>query len=1001
MVPPPFALLQTTFEAAINSVVFDSQRDTLLVLLATGKLVLVENYLSPTDPQTSAAGLPPQLTAKDPSQRQGPRMKMTSVLLPQVLDAKPWTLASLLWTHYDNESSQLVFAGKSGQHDRLVLGCVDCDEGTVEIQATIRHTSLYQVRRVREILRLPLGDDSTPAADGQPSLSLAVQTQSGAVYTMNPHQVASQATRIPGKFPMFSHLTILNYHTTTKSDQQEGDAVVVIGLESSSARLFVNGESLASACSSFRYCAVSSVLLYTTQGRESQLRMVPLAALRLHSKDPASLAESGSSKTHEVRSIERGALLIATVGDSAKVIVQMPRGNLECVTPRLLVLALVVQLIKSRKYVAALEMCRRHRLDLNVLVDFDPCSFLEHVTDFWLKVSLDTRAAAVTSDRLCLFITNLHPVDVWNTKYGPLLAPFVATPTAIQESEGDVAYTPDGKVNVVCQLMMRAIQELEKSDEFEAALLLPFVTCAVKQSPPRFEQALAKVQALLQRSREEGGTESSAATYRKAATRAIKHLIMLTDVERLYSEALGMYDLELVRVVAIHSQRDPKEYVPFMDRVARFKDEHWRKYTIDEHLGRHARALVHLSALIHGLAGDDEAEKSKLQGLALTLIDQGDLYDQALALFPIAAAKTTANASDHAFHQQILMLKGGFLEAEKRFEAAAYVYLSAADQEKARRAFLAANKWQMALTLSARKQQTAQELRNEAYAIAQELLNQQQQQNGSVDAVLAVARIYVEYCDDIDEAVALLVAHQQWAEALRIASLYKREDLIESDVESGVLQSYDDVLEELERNEALYIKHRKRLTAIQEQKRLFKLHGIDGSRWTDDKGDVDTDSVRSGASSAADSALSNVSMSSVGSHNNAASIGNFSMQSLSLATSSHFYATQTLGDVDKKPKGKAKHGGTLPRRERRRRMKEGSAEEEAYVTQQLSELVPSPALTRDVGALLQMLVFFGHMQRAQKLQTQLGGFERRVEVENPPPSAAADKVQWRLNALLG
>ncbi|KAF1773101.1 IKI3 protein [Phytophthora cactorum] len=692
MVPPPFALLQATFEAAISSVVFDSQTEALLVLLANGDVILVENYLTPADTRAAAAGLPPPPNAAARSGRSDTLMSMTTVKLP--VDDEACTLSSLLWVHFNIESHRLVFA----------------------------------------------------------------------VYTLD---------------------------------------------------------------------ALSDYVLVPTQvtRRESQLRIAPLSGIQRHSCGQAS---GSNAVKFESRSIERGALLVATVGQRASVIVQMPRGNLECMSPRLLVLALVVQQI----------------------------------------------------------------------------------------------------------------------------------------------QAQERGQFVL--------------------------------------EALGLYDLDLVRSVATHSQRDPKEYVPFLDRVARLENENWRKYTIDFHLERHARALTHVATLINETSADDQAEKSKLHGIALDLVTQGELYDEALEVFP---AKRFVSQSDREFRKQILRLKGEFLDAGKKYEAAAYVYLAASEKEKARGSFIAAHKWQMALALSARDQ-TPNKLRNEAYALAQELLNkQQQQQDGAVDDILAVSRIYVEYCNDIDEAVALLVTHQQWAEALRIAYLHQRDDLVESDVEPGVLQCCDDVQEELERKEKHYVKHWKRLTTIREQKRLFKLHGIDGSRWDHGNGgdgDTDAGSIRSGASSAADSALSFASVSSVGSHNSAASIGNFSIQSLSMATASHFYATQALGSAGKKPKTKAKHGGIPSRRERRKRMKEGSAEEEAYVEQQLSELRPNAALAREVGCVLEMLVFLGHVQQAQKLQTQLAGFEKCVADKKMPisPRSAADKAatcnegqdyeaypEWRLEAL--
>ncbi|KAG3020555.1 hypothetical protein JG687_00012255 [Phytophthora cactorum] len=1008
MVPPPFALLQATFEAAISSVVFDSQTEALLVLLANGDVILVENYLTPADTRAAAAGLPPPSNAAARSGRSDTLMSMTTVKLP--VDDEACTLSSLLWVHFNIESHRLVFAGKTGWRDQLVLCSMDTLSAKTESEAvaTVRHIELFDVRRACDVQQvLPKVDEVM--AD---SVRLAVQTHSGAVYTLDAlSDYVLVPTQVTSKFPAFSHMTALDCRSIKEQSEPTGGGILVIGLEGSSARLYVNGELLASACSSFRYSALTSVLLFTTQGRESQLRIAPLSGIQRHSCGQAS---GSNAVKFESRSIERGALLVATVGQRASVIVQMPRGNLECMSPRLLVLALVVQQIQAQEYVAALEICRRHRLDLNVLVDFNPQAFIKSFSPSLVRCFLATRPAAVTSDRLCLFITNLHPVDVWATKYGPLLEPFNAVKQADEiQQENGAAYSGEEKVNLVCQELMRAIQELDSDgEESEAALLLPFVTSAVKQSPPRFDDALGKIQKLLHQT--EGHNVTSSPQTRAAATRAIKHLIMLTDVDSLYSEALGLYDLDLVRSVATHSQRDPKEYVPFLDRVARLENENWRKYTIDFHLERHARALTHVAALINETSADDQAEKSKLHGIALDLIKQGELYDEALEVFP---AKRFVSQSDREFRKHILRLKGEFLDAGKKYEAAAYVYLAASEKDKARGSFIAAHKWQMALALSARDQ-TPNKLRNEAYALAQELLNkQQQQQDGAVDDILAVSRIYVEYCNDIDEAVALLVTHQQWAEALRIAYLHQRDDLVESDVEPGVLQCCDDVQEELERKEKHYVKHWKRLTTIREQKRLFKLHGIDGSRWDHGNGgdgDTDAGSIRSGASSAADSALSFASVSSVGSHNSAASIGNFSMQSLSMATASHFYATQALGSAGKKPKTKAKHGGIPSRRERRKRMKEGSTEEEAYVEQQLSELRPNAALAREVGCVLEMLVFLGHVQQAQKLQTQLAGFEKCVADKKMPisPRSAADKAatcnegqdyeaypEWRLEAL--
>jgi len=64
----------------------------------------------------------------------------------------------------------------------------------------------------------------------------------------------------------------------------------------------------------------------------------------------------------------------------------------------------------------------------------------------------------------------------------------------------------------------------------------------------------------------------------------------------LYENALGLYDLELALLVAQQSQKDPKEYLPFLQNLQR-EPLLRRQYSIDNHLGRHQKALRHLCEL--------------------------------------------------------------------------------------------------------------------------------------------------------------------------------------------------------------------------------------------------------------------------------------------------------------------------------------------------------------------------------------------------------------------
>jgi elongator complex protein 1 len=61
---------------------------------------------------------------------------------------------------------------------------------------------------------------------------------------------------------------------------------------------------------------------------------------------------------------------------------QMPRGNLETIFPRALVLAGIRRSIDGRRYKKAFLACRSQRVDMNIIYDHAPDAFLENVALF-------------------------------------------------------------------------------------------------------------------------------------------------------------------------------------------------------------------------------------------------------------------------------------------------------------------------------------------------------------------------------------------------------------------------------------------------------------------------------------------------------------------------------------------------------------------------------------------------------------------------------------------
>lgn len=67
---------------------------------------------------------------------------------------------------------------------------------------------------------------------------------------------------------------------------------------------------------------------------------------------------------------------------SFAVALQMPRGNLETIYPRALVLPGIRRSVAAKEYRAAFLACRSQRVDMNIIFDYAPQQFLDNVSLF-------------------------------------------------------------------------------------------------------------------------------------------------------------------------------------------------------------------------------------------------------------------------------------------------------------------------------------------------------------------------------------------------------------------------------------------------------------------------------------------------------------------------------------------------------------------------------------------------------------------------------------------
>ncbi len=294
-----------------------------------------------------------------------------------------------------------------------------------------------------------------------------------------------------------------------------------------------------------------------------------------------------------MRSLERGARLVLAVHNDTTCLLQMPRGNLEAIHPRTLLISKLKADINCRNYATAIEAMRKHRINMNILFDHDPEAFLANLAEFVSKI--DQPAL------LNLFLTELSDNDTTTTFYKdhyPQKAP--ALKKDLNSNVTNAPLFPD-KVRRVCTGLVKICEEVNAAKYF-----LTVLSCHAKMKD--LETGLYKICQL----KASGGS---------GVDEGLRHLLYIVDVNEMFDVALGTYDFEIVLMVAEKSQKDPKEYLPFLNDLKKL-DEDYMKYKIDLYLKRYKKALQ--SIVKCGEAHREEVVK---------LTDDHKLYSEALKYY--------------------------------------------------------------------------------------------------------------------------------------------------------------------------------------------------------------------------------------------------------------------------------------------------------------------------------------------------------------------------------
>ncbi|KAK4691558.1 elongator complex protein 1, partial [Lecanoromycetidae sp. Uapishka_2] len=360
---------------------------------------------------------------------------------------------------------------------------------------------------------------------------------------------------------------------------------------------------------------------------------------------------------------------------------------------------------------------------MNIVHDHAPQQFISNVDLFIDQIK--------KVDHIDLFLSQLRDEDVSRTMYKETL------PGAPALQGGQVGNDQGSKINRICDAFLTALKH-RTATHFQNV-----VTANVCKSPPNLDAGLTQIAALREKSPE-------------LIDAAIEHICFLADVNRLFDNALGLYDLKLASLVAQQSQKDPKEYVPFLQNLQSMSVLR-RQHAIDNHLGRYQKALRHLC----DLDAFDEVKPYTMKHA---------LYKETLDFYRYQEDKLN----------EIMRLYADYLQANGNSKDAGIAYEYLNDYTQASESFRQAHLWKESLSCANLIPMQKPQLHSLAHSLAEALIESKD--------TFSAATIHLEYLSDIPTAARLYCKGYFFADAFRIIGLHQRPDLLESVIDAGLVE---------------------------------------------------------------------------------------------------------------------------------------------------------------------------------------------------------------------
>lgn len=503
---------------------------------------------------------------------------------------------------------------------------------------------------------------------------------------------------------------------------------ICIGL-SSNGKAFAGSEHLANSVTSL-HVTDTHICLTTAQAR--------LHFISLENIEQVKTSDENSQSDERSRMIEKGSIIITSIPSKYSLILQAYRGNLETIYPRMMVLQAVRLFIREKKFLKAFLACRTHRIDLDFIHDYDPSNFYQNIDRFVDELG--------RIEHLDLFLSCLHEEDVSQTKYketNGLTEKSIQDVATISLNDQKGRNIKGLKINEICDSIFRYLSGLKHDINY----LQVQITALACQRPPKKNEALTLI------------SQMSALDHKE---NAIAHLCFLLDPNQLYDSALSIYDVQMALEIAQKSQKDPKEYLPFLQQL-NVASEMRKRFLIDDHLTRSDLALNWLYQM--EVPVEEEFE---------LYVKEHILYKEALKILRY----------DEKGSQKISRMFADYLFIAKKYRDAALIYEFLDHNEKALESFILAADWKEAMSIVYKSEEPVMPIAERLY---EKLLEERRYSE--------CAKIQHHIIGDIDKAVEMYCLSRSFSEAILLATKEGRNHLIEETIDSNLKEEFGVIAE--------------------------------------------------------------------------------------------------------------------------------------------------------------------------------------------------------------